>query len=218
MNKIREYTENEKNIFGKIYAEIMDATIEIEDSLSEEYLYRRKYIKNSNILKEYISLINEVDNLVDGKGILELFKNDEKYKKVLEAYKQKNRTDLNQLENCTKCACLKCPNECIFDSCLVCRQDSIIKYCDYKKINMSTFKNFTLNLTNNDTREDNTYKVLSIIQNLEVKQKYIIIENIYDKDDKYILYYYPGIKKDTYGEITDEEEFNSVASLYKIHS
>ncbi|GAA0732100.1 DUF1292 domain-containing protein [Clostridium oceanicum] len=217
MNKIKEYTDNERKIFGKTYTDIMKAITEIEDYISKENLNNRKYVKKYGLLKEYINLIDKADKLADGKGLFEALKSDEKYKKMLEDFKMENIKELSQLDNCSKCACLNCPNECDFDACLGCRESSKIKYCDHKKINITTFTSFTLDLTDDETGEDNTYKVLAVIQDLEREQKYIIIENVEDEEDKFILYYYPGIKEDSYGEITDEEEFDYIASMYQSH-
>ena len=36
-----------------------------------------------------------------------------------------------------------------------------------------------------------------------------------DSNDKLILYYYPGISSDDFGEITDEDEFNLVVEAYE---
>ena len=41
-----------------------------------------------------------------------------------------------------------------------------------------------------------------------------MFENINSKE-KFILHYYPGISEDTYGEITDPEEFDYIVSTYQ---
>jgi len=48
----------------------------------------------------------------------------------------------------------------------------------------------------------------------ELDKKYIIIQNIINKE-KFILHYYTGISEDTYGEITDPKEFDFVVSTFQ---
>ncbi|MFD3156224.1 DUF1292 domain-containing protein [Haloimpatiens sp. FM7330] len=217
MNKIAEYTEREKKVYGKLYSDIVYAVDNISDFVEKDKLKTRKYVSKLPIVKEYIELIDTANREADKKGILDVFRSDEKYKRLLEDYKKRNKNDFKQLMDCSKCMCLNCSAECGFDSCIGCVQDSRVKYCDHEKVNFTVYDNFTLNLTNNNTGEDSTYKVLGIVHNLELDKRYIIIENINDEDDKYILYYYPGISEDQYGEIENKEELDYVISLYNAY-
>ena len=36
-----------------------------------------------------------------------------------------------------------------------------------------------------------------------------------DKDDKFILYYYPTLSGDEFGEIEDVNEFDTIAGIYE---
>ena len=58
------------------------------------------------------------------------------------------------------------------------------------------------------------YLVLATLQNPQRDIRYIIIEGINTRE-KFLLYYYPGISEDTYGEITDEGEFDDVVSTFE---
>ena len=49
---------------------------------------------------------------------------------------------------------------------------------------------------------------------VKLDRKYIIIENIKSKE-KFILYYYPGISEDSYGEIKDAQEFDFIVSTFQ---
>ena len=55
---------------------------------------------------------------------------------------------------------------------------------------------------------------MAIIQDAENGKRYIVIENVGDRE-RFILYLYPRISEDEYGEITDETDFNFAASAYE---
>ena len=133
----------------------------------------------------------------------------------LRDFKAKNFSTFKQLESCSKCQCLNCAFECKFKSCSGCREGSIIKACDKEKGNVRTYDNFKVDLTNNDTGQMNKYKVLALVENCKLDKLHILLENIYDSNDKLILYYYPGIKSDNYGEITDSDEFDFVVETFQ---
>ncbi|MDZ7548707.1 peroxide stress protein YaaA, partial [Clostridium perfringens] len=64
------------------------------------------------------------------------------------------------------------------------------------------------------------YKIISLNAKKArgMMTRYIIqneIETIQDSNDKFILYYYPGISSDEFGEITDENEFNLIVQTYE---
>ncbi|MCY6369573.1 DUF1292 domain-containing protein [Clostridium ganghwense] len=214
MDKLEFYLNEEENKYGKVYTDINYAIDNIADFISDENLKKRKYASKVDVIKKYIKLLEDTKVKVNKKGRFKIFNNTDKYKTVLENYKYKHSKDFQQLDNCSKCACLNCVQECEFDTCLGCRNNSKIVYCDHKKINVTRHSNFTINLVNDNTQEENTYEVLVTIQNIEEDKRYIIIRNIRDYDDKYILYYYPGISEDNYGEITDAEEFDYIAEIF----
>jgi hypothetical protein len=56
--------------------------------------------------------------------------------------------------------------------------------------------------------------VLATLHVVLKDRRYIIIEGISSKE-KFILYYYPGIAEDKYGEITDENEFDYIVSTFE---
>ena len=84
-----------------------------------------------------------------------------------------------------------------------------------KEVNVRKFDNFTLDLTNNDTGRASKYKVLAVVEDCTLDNLYILLENITNSSDKLVLYYYPGIKEDSYGEITDAAEFDFVIETYQ---
>lgn len=212
MGKAENFIKEEKNVFGKIYVDISYAIDNISPFLGDN-LKSRKYVTKLAPLKKYIELLESAESEVSKGGFLSMFK-DDKYIELLKDYKNDNRENLVQLEKCSTCCCLNCTADCKFDSCLGCRSGAHIAQCDHKKINVILHDSFELNLTNNDTGENDAYKVLATLEDVEKETHYIITQSL-SGGDKYILYYYPGIKEDTYGEITDEAEFDFVASTFQ---
>ncbi len=213
MSKAQEFLKNEKDIYGKIYVDITYAINNISPFLDEDGLKCRKYVAKVHVLKKYIEIIDAAASEINKSGFFGMFKND-KYTDLITDYKREHLDTLSQLEKCSQCQCLNCTANCEFDSCLGCKDGSNIISCDHKKINVTRHDNFNLNLTNNTTGEDDRYVALSTMQNVELDKKYIIIQNIINKE-KFILHYYPGISEDTYGEITDPEEFDFVVSTFQ---
>lgn len=213
MSKNEEFLKIEKDKYSKIYVDITYAIDNISPFLDQSTLKNRKYVSKIHVLKKYIEFIDAAMLETNKSGFLGMFKND-KSVDLIKDYKDENLDSFNQLEKCSKCQCLNCTANCEFDSCLGCKDNSKIVSCDHKKINVTKHDNFTLNLNNNRTGDDDRYIVLSTLQNVEVDNKYIIIQNVITKE-KFILHYYPGISEDTYGEITDPEEFDFIVSTFQ---
>lgn len=213
MSNTIDFINNERDTIGKTYTEITYAISEISPFLDSSILKKRKYYSKLPILKKYIDLLNDAEYSSKSKKF-NFFNRDNNILK-LEEYKQDNLEAFNQFQDCSKCACLNCIKECEFKSCSGCRTNSYIKSCDKSKLNVRFHKNFILDLTNNNTGKSNRYKVLATIENCIEDNLYIALENLSDNSDKLLLYYYPGISSDDFGEITDEEEFNLVIETYE---
>lgn len=208
-----ELITKEKERWGKIYTDIYYAIDNISPFLSEDFLKRKKFYAKGRVLKDYMKLLEEEEQKSNKKGFFSRFTSPDEGK--INSYKASNRETFTQLENCSKCACFNCVVECSFKTCNSCRRNSHIKSCDHNKLNIRVHDNFTLDLTNNDTGKEDKFKVLATLEDCEKDQEYIIIENIRDVNDRYILYLYAGIKEDTYGEITDEDEFNFISQRFE---
>lgn len=211
--RVQEYLKNEKEHFGSIFVDINYAIDNITPFLDKKNLEDRKFVTRLPVLKRYMEMIESAENDSSKGSVLKFFGND-KYRDLLERYKMDNRLELEQLENCRECACLNCMASCKFDSCLGCRKGSHVVKCDHEKMNVIFHKNFTLNLTNEKTGRDERYLVLATLQNPQRDIRYIIIEGMSTKE-KFVLYYYPGISEDTYGEISDEGEFDDIVSTFE---
>lgn len=214
MSKDLEFINNEKNYWGKIYTDIAYAINENSPFISEENLKRRKYYVKSSVLKEYIKLLDSTE--LDSKkgGFFKLFKPNSSLNN-LENFKSEHIQSFKELENCSKCACLNCTFDCKFKSCSSCRFGSHIKSCDKEQLNVRTHVNFIVDLTNNDTGASAKYKVLATLENCITQNQYIILENISSSNDKLVLYYYTEIRGDSYGEITDADEFDLIVETYQ---
>lgn len=214
MGKAEEFLRKEKEHWGKVYIDLTYAVDNISPFVSKNELNNRKYVNKLPVVKRYIDLIETAEREASKKkGFLGLFSDDDKYIDLLGSYKRDNFDALNQLEHCSSCVYKDCMED-KFDGCLGCRENSRIVYCDHEKINVSFHDNWILTLNNDRTGEVDRHKVLATLQDVERDQKYIIIENV-RTDEKFVLYYNPGLSEDTYGEITDEDEFDFVVSTYQ---
>ncbi len=213
MSKVSEYVQQERDIWGKIYVDINYAIDNISSFLSKEILNNRSYVKALAVLKKYMELLDSAEREDRQSGFFSKLSHN-KYIDLLKDYKSSNMEAFSQLEHCSKCSCLNCISECSFDSCEGCRPLSKIKYCDKSKLNLTLPDNFIIPLNNDRTGELANYKVLAVLQDCTKEQKYIVIEHLINKD-KFILYYNPGIVEDSYGEISDEAEFDLIASTYE---
>ncbi|NKF06344.1 DUF1292 domain-containing protein [Clostridium gasigenes] len=215
MGKDLDFINKERDYWGKIYTDITYSISETSPFLEESTLMKRKYYSKISILKDYIKKLDDSE-FKDSKKpkFLSLFKNDDSTSTLID-YKTSNRDAFKQFENCSKCTCLNCVRECEFKSCMGCKPSSFIKKCTDNKINIRKHDNFTLDLTNNDSGIASTYKVLATLEDCSLDKLYIILENIVDTDDKFILYYYPGISEDNFGEIENESEFNFVLESFE---
>ncbi|MGL4772056.1 MAG: DUF1292 domain-containing protein [Clostridium sp.] len=214
MKKDISYIEEERNLWGKYYTDIAFAISEVSPFLEERDLRKRKYYSKFGIMKDYIKLLDDAELDSNKKSFFNMFKSDDRIEK-LRAFKHQNGSVFKQFEKCAKCACLNCVAECHFQSCSGCRESSYLKTCDKEKMNVRYHSHFTVDLRNNDTGARNRYKVLATMEDCELDNLYIILQNVADSNDKLVLYYHPGLREDTYGEITDVEEFDYVVEVFQ---
>lgn len=211
----REFIEKEKDSFGKVFVDINYAIDNISPFLEKDELSKRKYVIKLPVLDKYIDMLEASETSSNKKkGLFSMFKGDSSISN-LESYKSKNIESLNQLVTCSTCKCLNCVAECKFKACSDCRRNSHTNYCDHERFCVTFHDNFTLDLTNNGTGRRNKYKTLATIKDCNLDKRYILIENIVDKDDKFILYYYPTLSGDEFGEIEDVNEFDTIAGIYE---
>lgn len=209
-----DFINYELSYWGKIYTDVTYAISDISPLMDESQLTKRKYYSELIILKDYIEKLNSAKSS-NSKGFFSKIFRKDSSTDLLRYYKDNNKSSFNQLESCCKCACLTCIRDCKFKGCLNCNSKSHIKKCDKIKINIRVYNNFTLDLTNNNTGDSSNYKVLATLEDSIINKQYIVLQNIEDSDDKFILYYYPGISDDQFGEITDTDEFNLIVDTFE---
>lgn len=213
MHKLDDYISREKEGYGRIFSDITYAQNEIEPFLDPKVLKIRKYYAGLPVLARYMELLGSVKADSAKQGFMGMFKGNN-YISILEDFKADHSEVLWQLEKCHKCKCLKCTKECGFDTCLGCKEGSKVIDCDHENKNAVVFDNYIIPLNNDSTGITNNFEVLAVMQDLQEDKRYIFLEGI-GNDEKYVLYYYPGISDNKYGEITDPEEFDRVIAAYQ---
>lgn len=221
-DKILEIELNESKT---LYSEVIYAIDEIGEFVPQQELKRRRCVKFLPTIKTYIDMIEKAIVEEERKSTFsKLFSSNKKSIELIEDYKRDNQEAFSETKNCMKCKCFKCAKSCKMENCNRCEQGTgcRIVSCDNDTKAVYLFKNKKLRLTNDKTGEDDYYNVLGIIQDLEsIKynnelpgygQFYIIIEL---HGEKFTLYYYPGIDEDTYGEISDVEDFNFATQAFE---
>lgn len=216
MSSTEDFIKQDKDFYGKIFVDVSYAIDNISPFVEEKVLNGRKYVVKLPVVKKYIDLLDAAEKENQNKGIFKIFGSN-KYIDLLTMYKRDNEKDLNRLKNCSQCACLNCSASCKFDSCLGCKEGAKIQKCDHSKINISLHEHFILDLTNEKTGSPDRYNVLLTLQDVQLDRKYIIFQSINSSinSDKFILYYYPNISEETYGEITDADEFDYIAGIFE---
>lgn len=199
MNKIKHITDKELNECMNLKKNIEFGSNEPSIMLSEEELDSRVYYKKIKVLDNYIEKIKETNIKADGKGILEIFKDDMQYAEELLNYKNNIQDDLNRLEVCSKCKCLGCSITCSFRSCMECSPNVKVIACDKSRFYITEgYENIDLYL--GDTLIH--YKILGILQDIKLDKKYIYLVEVGDINNQQLLEY----KKYLNG----KEEFNGI--------
>ena len=208
-----DFIKKEAADSGKLYADVIFALEEIEEFVPKEQLKDRKFVEYLPVLKVYVDMLKnaEVDN--NAKGTLgKFFNQNDSEGAVIQKFKSENTEKFDRIRSCVNCKCLSCPNECIMEGCNRCDRSGKVAKCDKKTICIYTFTTKRLELINNMTGNPDLYNVLSIVQDKEYDQLFIIIEL---NREKFVLYFYPGISEDSYGEISDVEDFNFALNSYE---
>jgi hypothetical protein len=105
--------------------------------------------------------------------------------------------------------CISCSRVCNFNnSC----NNGIIRECDGDTRNIILPIDTFMDLTNDDTGEENTFKVIALAQDLNYDNKYILLQNVKNIDDKLILYYDIQNDEMVFDEITDDNEIDDIVS------
>jgi len=185
-------TKDELAVNKELYAKIVFGNDDVQDLLDKEEFKNRRCVRFIPILKEYVDLLAAND----------IFK--------ISVFKQTHNEDLTKIKDCVDCTCLHCTRDCAMSGCKGCDINHKCKVasCDNKVSAVWTFADKTIELQNNKTGRNERLKVLATIQDLEYKQLYIVLDQ---NGERVVLYYYPSISGDTYGEITDTDDLEFAA-------
>jgi len=211
--RAREFLDKEKEKYGKMYSDLSFAIDNVSPFLDTRELKTRRYYTKLPVLKRYIEKLEEAETKLNKAGIFSIFSNG-KVIDELEKYKFEFNKEFKQLQKCSSCKCLNCSVGCKFYGCLGCREGSNVVSCDHDRINVRFHDDFYLDLTNEKTGKREKYKVLATLMDAILNRQYIIIEGLLSKE-KYVLYYYPDIDEERFGEIKDEEEFDFIVETYQ---
>lgn len=214
INKIKGFTEAELTKYEDLYSKVIFAIDKVQEFLPNDVYEGRRYVAKVDDLRHYIAKIKEADYKAEKTG---LFASDEKYKQELIHYKRTIERDLEKLETCVQCACLECDHDpCPFSSCQGCRQEAHVHSCDKERNALIKYDAWQLNLTDNNTGARDTYDVLGVVEDAVYEQRYILMENIINSDDKLVMIYRPGLKGDHFDEIENPEEFDQIVNYFMI--
>lgn len=189
----------------ELYSTLIFGIDDIDDFLEKSDLDRRKCIKLLPVLNEYKGLLQKA---------LEETKDETQVPASLHQFRTEHFEELEKLKDCAKCKCLNCARDCNMAGCERCDPSFRCKItsCDNKTAAVYDFDDKWIDLINNDTGVNERLKVLAVIQDLEFDQLYIILKR---ENDKLIMYYYPSIDEDTYGEITDSDDMDFAVKAFE---
>lgn len=224
MNKIKHITDGEREKYGKIQGDISYSISKLMSVLPSEELNLRRFYSKLPILNDYVTKTKEIDMRADKKGVLDVFRSDEKFAEELKEYKNKIIFDLNKLEVCSKCKCLNCEEICPFSikGCNQCNPTSKIINCDKVRYRIISHPSNLL-LHDDDHDEEIDFKVLGILEDRELGINYIylvhktgrISPNGEEEFDERIFEYYKKTNGDVeYGNIETFEEINAIYQIF----
>lgn len=197
--------KTEYDEYREAYSKLVFAMDDIKDFVDEAALNRRRYVQYLPILKEYV---DKLELLCGGNKAPKTLPED------VRQFREQHAEELEKLRDCAQCQCAKCSKECGMSGCDRCEpaQKCHIIYCDNKTTAVYAFDGKTATLTNNDTGMVEELRVLAVIEDVEYKQFYIVFER---NSEKLVLYFYPGVSSDNYGEIKDEEDLDFAVKAYE---
>ena len=197
--------KSELDEYKELYSKLVLGIDDVHDFVEKADLDKRRCVKLLPVITQYISILE--NSVGDGKHKAPSPENALKFK-------QQHQEELEKLHDCAECKCLKCTRDCKMAGCSRCEPSFRCKLasCDNEKAAVYTVEGKTVDLTNNDSGETESLKVLAVVQDLEYKQFYIILER---SGEKVVLYYYPEAAGDTYGEVTDQDDLNFAINAYE---
>lgn len=214
MNKIKDFTDNELSKYEELYTHIVLKHSKRSHLITKEEEKKRVYMDYLPVLEKYIDEIKETIKKAEGKGFLDIFKDDEIHKQDLLKYKEKIKPKLDKLELCKSCKCLGCTKECLFNACRNCKKEEFIKACDKEesciKVGLAPIR-----LDFHDLGETNVLcNVIGLLDDLKTNRLYIYVCDSNDSDRQWIF----GYNKNTAGIVTydalTQEELDDIFDVF----
>ncbi|WP_061995638.1 hypothetical protein [Clostridium sp. ATCC 25772] len=188
MNKIKEFTNSERDHYKDLYTDLILSIDNISELLDEDDYNSRFFIKKVHIIKDYLDKLDDADYKADKKDFFDFLKSDEKYKTEVLNYKSTIINDLKKLELCRKCKCLKCISSCSFKKCLNCLPSYYVHNCN-EMDNCITKGLNTITLYSNDEERDVNFEPLGLLENLKENKYYIYLVENNNRNNQHILEY-----------------------------
>lgn len=213
MNKIKDFTDAELEYYGQIYAKLILNQTDSEILLDKEELEKRYFYKNTYVLSEYVEKIKDANYKADGSGFLELFRDDEKYKQELLAYKMKHKETIDKLTQCASCKCSTCLQICKYEICKNCLSNMRTAACEQDKYYIKTSENI-VTLYSEDEQREVHFRVKGILYDSNTNEDYIYLIETTDPDNQHILQYVKNINGIVDYVSISEEELDRIYELF----
>jgi len=200
LSKMRDtYAKAHGDLFLKVYSnEFRDETLK----------NKVKALKFEKISQEFINIIDK--SIKESNKLMHFALDDTK---EVNEYHNKYRSQLNQVQNCSKCECIDCAYECKFSSCGNCLSSCRVKECD-KKENCIIESANILRLYNDKKERDVEFEILAIVESNVYDKRYILLQEKDDEDNKQMFIMTDGLEDTEYINIENEEELENIAGLF----
>ena len=202
--------EKERELYKKLYTDLIFAYDDLRNMLHEEELEKRSFINKIETLKDYMEFLDklEKENSKDKGFFKKLFNNDDKeiefqINKYLSPDK---RLKLKKLEKCNMCKCKNCVSNCNMNQCYNCLEEEYVHECD-KENTLMTYSTDTVTLYVED--EEYIFNIAAyLIQKSEEGDliRYIYLIDKCDYDNQQLLRYYKFKGEEYFDSVIGEDD------------
>ena len=213
MNKIKGFTDAEREKYGKPYVEFIMQGEELRALHNDEECNKRFFIKKADVLKRYLDALDEADYKASGEGFLEFLKSDDQYKEEVLSLKNTLNHDLEKLVRCQSCQCVGCLRECPFNACHYCQFTTTIKGCDKDRYFVTSGYEPVI-LYSNDEERDVYFEVVGILNDHFSNKRYIYLVESKNRDNQHILEYCKYVNGDVDYLPLDEDILDKIYNIF----
>lgn len=213
-----EFNEN-----NKLYSDIQFALSDIRGWVPEDKLNDRRYVRFLPVLEEYKRLVEVEKNKLEKKNIFSKLLNSNEGIQLVVDYKRKNNNALDEIKNCTKCACFKCSLECKMKSCNQCQEGvgcriGACKNDSDEPYSVYVYENKVIELYNEEYEQNMDYNLLGMVYDVTYDIFYVIVERVDAEvgEDRKILSYRPENPiDDRYYTVEDADDINFAVDAFE---